>query len=131
MNFTAQYKKRPSPVKDELEEFYKLPQGDFDTCDPIQWWSGCCSQFPNLSHLAKDILVIPAEFTSSYLNLLTNYVVILLPGSPVAVEHIFSGGCNTIFLCRASLSAETIWTLILVKQRLHLARTAIEEILGN
>ena len=113
-------------MKDELEEFYKLPQEDFDTCDPIQWWSGCCSQFPNLSHLEKDI---PGEFTSSYLNLPTNYVAILLPGSAVAVEHIFSGGCNTIFLRHASLSAETIQTL--VKQRLHLARTAIEEILGN
>ena len=128
MNSTAQYKKCPSAVKDELEEFYKLPQEDFDTCNPIQWWSVCCSQFPNLSYLEKDI---PGEFTSSYLNLPTNYVAILLPGSAVAVEHIFSGGCNTIFLCRASLSAETIWTLILVKQRLHLARTAIEEILGN
>jgi hypothetical protein len=60
-------------VKDELEKFYKLPQEDFDTCDPIQWWSGHHSQFPNLSHLAQDILVIPGEFTSTYLNLPTNY----------------------------------------------------------
>jgi hypothetical protein len=36
VNFTAWYKKRLSTVKDELEEFYKLPQEDFDTCDPIQ-----------------------------------------------------------------------------------------------
>jgi hAT family C-terminal dimerisation region len=54
VNFTARYKKRPSTLKDELEEFYKLPQEDFDTCDPIQWWSGRHSQFPNLSCLARD-----------------------------------------------------------------------------
>jgi len=59
VNFTARYKKHPSTLKDELEEFYKLPQEDFDTCDPIQWWAGQCSQFPNLSCLAHDILAIP------------------------------------------------------------------------
>jgi hypothetical protein len=61
----SQYKKHPSAMKDKLEEFYKLPQEDFDTCDPIQWWAGHHSQFLNLSHLAWDILVIPGKFISS------------------------------------------------------------------
>ncbi|KAF8803399.1 hypothetical protein BYT27DRAFT_7109784 [Phlegmacium glaucopus] len=39
-------------------------------------------------------------------------------GSAVAVEHIFSGGWDTISLCRASLKPETIRVLMLVKHRL-------------
>ena len=46
---------------------------------------------------------------NSFLNLISL-------GSAVAVEHIFSGGCNTISLCRGSLKPETIWILMLVKQ---------------
>jgi hypothetical protein len=34
---------------DELEEFFKLLPEDFDNCDPIQWWAGRRTQFPNLS----------------------------------------------------------------------------------
>jgi hypothetical protein len=48
VNFTARYKKRPATLKDELEEYYRLPLEDFDTCDPIQWWMGRRSQFPNV-----------------------------------------------------------------------------------
>ena len=43
-------------------------------------------------------------------------------GSAVAVERIFSGGRDTISLQRASLQANTIRILMLVKKRLHLAR---------
>ena len=53
------------------------------------------------------------------------------PGSAVAVERIFSGGRDTISLRRASLKPETIRTLMLVKQRLRLARKAIQDILGD
>ena len=49
----------------------------------------------------------------------------------MAVKHIFSGGRDTISLRRASLKPETIRTLMLVKQRLRLARTAIRDILGD
>ncbi|KAI9437123.1 hypothetical protein F5148DRAFT_953123, partial [Russula earlei] len=42
------------------------------------------------------------------------------PPSAVAVERVFSGGRDTISLCRASLKVETIRTLILVKKKLHL-----------
>ena len=52
-------------------------------------------------------------------------------GSAVAVERIFSGSRNTISLHRASLNPETIRTLMLVKQRLRLACTAIQDILGD
>ena len=55
----------------------------------------------------------------------------LTTGSAVAVERIFSGGRDTISLRRASLDPETIRTLMLVKQRLRLARTAINELLGD
>ena len=49
-------------------------------------------------------------------------VSVSFPGSAVAVERIFSGGRDTISLRRASLHADTIRTLMLVKKRLHLAR---------
>jgi hypothetical protein len=52
-------------------------------------------------------------------------------GSAVAVERIFSGRRDTISLRRASLQPDTIKTLMMVKQRLRLARNAIKEVLGN
>jgi hypothetical protein len=45
-----------------------------------------------------------------------------LTGSAVAVERIFSGGRDTISLRRASLQADTIRILMLVKKRLHHTR---------
>jgi hypothetical protein len=44
-------------------------------------------------------------------------------GSAVAVEWVFSGGRDTISLRRASLYADTIWILMLVKTWLHVACT--------
>lgn len=52
-------------------------------------------------------------------------------GSAVAVEHIFSGGHNTISLQRASLKPETIRILMLVKQKLRLACNAAQQALGD
>ena len=49
----------------------------------------------------------------------------------MAVERIFSGARDTISLRRASLKPETIRTLMLVKQRLRLARGAVRDILGD
>lgn len=49
------------------------------------------------------------------------------PGSAVAVERIFSGGHDTISLRHASLIPNTIQVLMLVKQRLKLARVAFEK----
>jgi hypothetical protein len=45
-------------------------------------------------------------------------------GSAVAVERFFSGGHDTISLRRAFLIPDTIQVLMLVKQRLRLARVA-------
>ena len=47
---------------------------------------------------------------------------IVVSGSAVAVEHVFSGGHDTISLRRASLRPETIKVPMLVKKQLHLAR---------
>jgi hAT family C-terminal dimerisation region len=57
-NFTARFqRKRSSP--DELLEFWSLPQEDFETIDPLQWWLGRRAQFPQLYRLARDIFSIP------------------------------------------------------------------------
>ena len=47
----------------------------------------------------------------------------------MAVEHIFSGGHDTISIRRASLHPDTIRTLMLVKHRLRLAQVAIDRAL--
>ena len=91
------------------------------------WWAGRRAQFPNLSHLAQDILSIPGVLllpTSKYYSDVSK-------GSAVAVERIFSEARDTISLQRASLKPETIRTLMLVKQHLRLAREAIQDILGD
>jgi hypothetical protein len=49
-------------LKDELEEYFKLPRESFKLCtDPIRWWFGRKSQFPNLYCLARDIFSIPGK----------------------------------------------------------------------
>jgi hypothetical protein len=40
VNFTAQYKQRSCTEINDLEEFWKLPQEDFENCDTVQWWAG-------------------------------------------------------------------------------------------
>ncbi|KAF7424967.1 hypothetical protein PC9H_010278 [Pleurotus ostreatus] len=111
MKFTSWYQVKERDNLDQFVEFLKLPQENFDTCDPIKWWAGRESLFPDLFRLARDIFTIP--------------------GSAVAVEHIFSGGRDTISIRRASLKPDTIRTLMIVKQRLKLAREAVKELLGN
>lgn len=54
----ARYKKERVSV-DELEEFFKLPRENFNSCDPIKWWISRRAQFPNLYRLACDVLSIP------------------------------------------------------------------------
>ena len=58
-SFTARYHRKEKYSTNELEEYFKLPAEDFDTCNPIQWWVGRRSQFPRLFRLACDILCIP------------------------------------------------------------------------
>lgn len=59
-NFTARFQKPRAPI-DELLEFWKLPQEDFETCNPINWWFSRRTSFPNLYRLACDVLSIPGE----------------------------------------------------------------------
>lgn len=49
----------------------------------------------------------------------------------MAVEHIFPGAHDTISVRRVSLQPDTIRTLMMVKQRLRLARNAVKEVLGK
>ena len=62
VNFTSQYKKKDTLLRDELEEYFKLPCEDFDRCKPLEWWVGWRAQFPNLYCLARDIFSIPGMF---------------------------------------------------------------------
>jgi hypothetical protein len=66
-SFTARYRRKEKYSTNELEEYFKVPAEDFDTCNPIQWWVGRRSQFPRLFQLARDILCIPGSY-SGYLN---------------------------------------------------------------
>ena len=65
VNLMGRYKKRVTSLVDEIEEFFKLPQENFDNCNPIQWWAGRRAQFPHLSQLARDILSIPGKMLFS------------------------------------------------------------------
>jgi hypothetical protein len=61
VDFTARYKRTNRRVSDELEDYFKLGQEDFETCRPLDWWWGRRAQFPNLYRLARDVLAIPGE----------------------------------------------------------------------
>jgi hAT family C-terminal dimerisation region len=58
-SFTARYRRKEKYSTNELEEYFKLPAEDFESCNPIQWWVSRRSQFPRLFQLAHDILCIP------------------------------------------------------------------------
>ena len=74
-------------------------------------------------HIFTSILTWCSSLTSPVLQ------GIFYAGSAVAVERIFSGRCDTISLCHASLNLEAIWTLMLVKQWLRIAPTLKKEML--
>jgi hypothetical protein len=74
MDFTSHYRTLPQVFTDEVQEYFKLPHENFDTCDPLQWWAGWRSQFPNLSRLARDILSIPGTI-SIQLNVSSSHFV--------------------------------------------------------
>ena len=59
-NYTARFQHKHTPM-DELTKFWNLPQEDFDTCDPLQWWHSHCSQFPQFYRLVRDIFSIPGN----------------------------------------------------------------------
>ena len=101
------------PLAHELDDYLALKplgfkptaNGQGASISPLQWWRAKAHECPNLSRLARDILSIP--------------------GSAVAVERVFCGGCDTISLCRANLKPETIRKLMLVKHKALLARRII------
>ena len=105
VNFTAHYKQWSRPVADDLSDYFKLLQEDFDACNPLAW---------SLIILFEKFNVLMMSYPSL--------------GSVVDVGCIFSGGHDTISLCRASLKPETICTLMLVKQCLHLALEVVKDI---
>jgi hypothetical protein len=39
-SFTARYHRKEKSSHNELEEYFKLPAKDFNTCNPIHWWVG-------------------------------------------------------------------------------------------
>jgi hypothetical protein len=60
IDFISRYAEDPHDItRNELEEYFQLPAENYRTCDPIAWWGGRRSQFPNLCRLARDILCIP------------------------------------------------------------------------
>jgi len=69
VDFTSHYRNLPQAFTDEVQEYFKLPCENFDTCDPLQWWGGWRSQFPNLSCFAQDILSILGKFTTDFFSL--------------------------------------------------------------
>jgi hypothetical protein len=79
VNFTSRYQKKDRVVIDELEEYFKLPREDFDSCKPLQWWFGRRSQFPNLYCLVRDVFSIPGKFIAS-LNFFDSFLVIFFVG---------------------------------------------------
>jgi len=37
VDFTSSYQNLPQAFTDEVQEYFKLPRENFDTCDPLQW----------------------------------------------------------------------------------------------
>ncbi len=58
VNFTSRYRKK-AVVVDKLTAYFSLSWEDFSSCSPVRWWFNKCRDFPNLFHLAHDILSIP------------------------------------------------------------------------
>ena len=117
-------------VSENDHNLFKAKLRNFSTflpiqsCHPIWWWYSNCHQFPNLYHLARDVLAIPGRFLSplSATTLARSWFILFSTGSAVAVERIFSGGRDTISLWHTSLKPDIIWFLMLVKQHIHMHR---------
>ena len=62
VDFISCYRNLPQVFTDEVQEYFKLPGKYFHTCNPLQWWAAWRSQFPNLTHFARDIISIPGDF---------------------------------------------------------------------
>ncbi len=65
VDFMARYRRKERTTINELAKYWKLPQEDMDSCNPINWWYTRRFQFPNLYCLARDLLGIPGMFACS------------------------------------------------------------------
>ena len=128
VSFTSRYQMKDRIMVDEVDEYFKLPQEDFEFCKPLQWWLGRCSQFPNLYRLVCDIFSIPGKKSLNIISIELLETKFNTIDSAVAVERIFLGGRDTISLRRASLIPDTIRVLMLVKQHLRLARISFDSL---
>ena len=72
VNFMSRYRNLPQAFTDQVQEYFRLPQENFNACDPLQWWASHNSQFSNLSCFARDIFSIPGEFTSNNISFFLN-----------------------------------------------------------
>lgn len=48
VDLLSRYRRKERAITNELDKFWKLPQEDMDSCDPIKWWYSRRLQFPNL-----------------------------------------------------------------------------------
>ncbi|EUC67535.1 hAT family dimerization protein [Rhizoctonia solani AG-3 Rhs1AP] len=80
------------PSNSSAVEISKYLREDLTEMSPLVWWRLNAHRFPRLAAMARDYLCIP--------------------GTSVAVERVFSAGRDLISVRRASLSAETIRTLM-------------------
>ena len=78
VNFTSCYKQHAPPTWNEVKEFFKLPQEDFETCDLLKWWVGHAAQFPNLSKYTRDLFGAPGLWV--YLSIQIHSTDCLLKG---------------------------------------------------
>jgi len=60
-DFTAHYESIIPDSIDKLEEYLKIKCKDFKKCDPLRWWRSQREDWPNLYHLACDVLCIPGS----------------------------------------------------------------------
>ncbi len=58
-DFTSRYLSIDPEVVDKLDEYFKIKCKDFKKCDPLRWWRSQWHDWPNLYHLACDVLCIP------------------------------------------------------------------------
>ncbi len=70
--------------------------------NPLQWWKLACYKFPLLSRRAQKVLAVM--------------------GTSAPSERVFSSGGNIVTKNRASMHADTVANLVLLKQSLLAAK---------
>ncbi|CAN6555737.1 unnamed protein product [Malus baccata var. baccata] len=81
-------------IANEVDMYFNdLPQSlTYEGFNLLNWWKGNCDQYPTLSKVAKDVLVIPS--------------------STVASENVFSLGGRVVDPFRAFLTHKTVEALV-------------------